>query len=168
MDFLDQVHQVIGYDTERLEWWQMCIRAFVVFVYSIVILRISNKRIFGKQTAFDIVLGIILGSIFSRAITGNSAFFPTLIAGLALVLLHRLLGFIAAQKSWGSMIKGQKRLIIENGDLKKRQMRAASLSYEDLMEQLRAKEGTENLDVVKLAYLERNGEISFIINDEDA
>lgn len=68
------IYQIIGAEND-IKWWQMAIRAFIVFLVAIVLIRIGNKRIFGKYSSFDIVLGIILGSILSRAITGNLLFF---------------------------------------------------------------------------------------------
>lgn len=160
---IDNIYQLIGYDNLRLEWWQMGIRAFIIFFYSVLMVRLSNKRIFGKQTAFDIVLGIVLGSIFSRAITGNADFFPTLFAGLVLVVLHRFLGFLAVSSSFGPMVKGNPKLIVEDGKFNELQMKFSSLTKKDILEALRLQTGIEDLDKVKRAYLERSGDISFIL-----
>jgi hypothetical protein len=40
--------------------------------------RVANKRIFSKTTAFDAVLGFIMASMLARAVNGSAAFFPTL------------------------------------------------------------------------------------------
>src|SRR5918998_5040155 len=73
----------------------MALRAVVVFVLSIGMLKVGDKRFMGKSTAFDVFLGIVFGSTVSRAITGNAPFFQTLAAGLVLVLLHWLLAAAA-------------------------------------------------------------------------
>jgi hypothetical protein len=58
----------------------MALRAVVVYVVTVIIVRLGKKRFMGKGTAFDVILGIMLGSIVSRAITGNAPFFPALAA----------------------------------------------------------------------------------------
>jgi uncharacterized membrane protein YcaP (DUF421 family) len=56
--------------------------------------RLGSKRFLGQTSAFDTIVGIMLGSIMSRAINSSAPFFPTLIAGVVLVghacLAHRL------------------------------------------------------------------------------
>ena len=62
---LDFFEAAIGINEETLTWWQMAIRAVVVFIAAVVIVRIGNHRVFGKSSAFDIVLGTWCG-LFSR------------------------------------------------------------------------------------------------------
>jgi uncharacterized membrane protein YcaP (DUF421 family) len=45
----------------------------------------------GKAPAFDMMLGIMVGSIVSRAITGNAPLVPTLAATATLIALHSVL-----------------------------------------------------------------------------
>lgn len=158
-----------GIHGEDLTWWQMSVRAVVVFFVALVILRIGNHRIFGKNSAFDIVLGIIYGSVLSRAITGNSPFIPTLVAALVLVLLHKALATVAYHSSFGfgDFIKGEGVKLVEDGNLKRDALRKNSVTENDLEEALR-KSGTEaDLSRIKSAYLERSGKISVIMKDGD-
>ncbi|HEY0336728.1 MAG TPA: hypothetical protein VGC70_05260, partial [Burkholderiales bacterium] len=75
-DFIDDLLG-LTIDSHELEWHHMAIRAVVVYVVVLAITRSGHKRFLGKGTAFDVIIGILLGSIASRAITGNAAFFPT-------------------------------------------------------------------------------------------
>jgi uncharacterized membrane protein YcaP (DUF421 family) len=68
----------------------MSLRDVIVYVVTIVIVRLGKKRFMGRTTAFDVILGILLGSIVSRAITGNAPFFPALAASAVLVAMHWL------------------------------------------------------------------------------
>ncbi len=144
-------------------------RAVVVFFAALLILRIGNHRIFGKSSAFDIVLGIIYGSVLSRAITGNSPFVPTLVAAFVLVLLHKGLATAAYHSNFGfgDLIKGERIKLVEDGDLKQDALRKNSITRNDIEEALR-KSGTEaDLSKIKSAYLERSGQISVIMKDSD-
>jgi hypothetical protein len=70
----------LGAGEEQLNAAQMALRAVVVYVVTVIIVRLGKKRFMGQGTAFDVILGIILGSIVSRAITGNAPFFAALAA----------------------------------------------------------------------------------------
>ena len=157
----------IGLGSESLTWWQMAIRAVVVFFVALIIVRIGNHRIFGKQAAFDIVLGIIYGSVLSRAITGNSPFFPTLVAAVVLVLLHKSLASMAyfSDFGFGDFIKGKPVLLIKEGELLQEALKKNSVTHNDLKEALRSSGTEDDLSKIKTAYLERSGKISVILKE---
>lgn len=89
-------HDLIGSKGDIL-WWQMSIRAVLIFLFGLVLIRLFGRRAFGKQTALDIVLAIVVGSNLSRALTANAPFFPTLAATAAIVLLFWLLSSLSAR-----------------------------------------------------------------------
>lgn len=74
------LQEALGLDrnAQTLTAWQMSVRAVLVFMAAISMIRLGNKRFMGKSTTLDSMLGIVFGSVVSRAITGNAAFFPTL------------------------------------------------------------------------------------------
>lgn len=39
-------------------WWQMCLRALVIFTSGIVLLRVGGLRILGHQSAFDLLVTV--------------------------------------------------------------------------------------------------------------
>ena len=73
---------------QQLELWQICLRAFVVYLAMIVFVRFGKKRFLGRATAFDAILIIVIGSAAARAITGNAPFFATLTAVFVLIGLR--------------------------------------------------------------------------------
>lgn len=155
-------HLGLGLGSDSLSLQQMGLRALVVYLIAIVIVRLADKRFFGKHTALDVILGFMLGSILSRAITGNSPFFPTLGAALALVIVHW--GFAVGAFHWsrfGTLVKGTARQLVRDGQIQWDQMKAGQISREDLLGAVRV-EGGEDLDQVDAAYLERSGDISVI------
>ena len=60
---------------------QMCARAFIVFLYGLLMLRLSGRRTFAQFSAVDMVISFIVGSALSRAMTG-SAPFPSVLAAV--------------------------------------------------------------------------------------
>src|SRR3954467_1429077 len=59
---------------------QMALRAAVVYLATILIVRLGKKRFMSQATAFDVILGPLVGALTSRAIAGTAPFFPTLAA----------------------------------------------------------------------------------------
>jgi uncharacterized membrane protein YcaP (DUF421 family) len=105
----------------------------------------------------------MLGSVFSRAINGNAPFLGTLTAGFIMVVLHWLFSMIAFQKnSFGRLIKGEPKILVEDGKILWESMKKHDITEKDLMEFMRLSANTEDVSSIKTATLERNGNISFL------
>lgn len=156
------VRDIIGPDSNAITWWQMSIRGVIGFLFTLALIRAGDKRIFGKSTALDIVMGIILGSIISRAITGNSPFFPALITSAVLVFLHWALSKLSIYTKIGNIVKGHHQQLVKDGQMLRHTMEKHQITEEDLMEALRTNGSTQEIAKVEAAYLERSGSISVI------
>jgi uncharacterized membrane protein YcaP (DUF421 family) len=152
----------VGLESKELGVWQMGLRAIVVYVVTVIMVRLGKKRFLGRATAFDVILGIMLGSIVSRAVTGNAPMLPALVASAVLVLMHFVFSGMALRwHGFGSLIKGNPRLIVRDGAIDERNLRKAHMTEHDLHEDLRSK-SVARLDQVAEARLERSGQISVI------
>jgi uncharacterized membrane protein YcaP (DUF421 family) len=153
----------LGLEAKELTSLQVSIRGIVVFVATLVMVRISSKRSLAEKTAFDAVLMIIVASVLARAINGSAPFVPTLVVGFVLVLLHRLLALGAyASHAFGILVKGKPVVIVENGRVDRRNMRANHITEHDLEEDMRLDAEIDDLAKIKMARVERSGDISFI------
>jgi uncharacterized membrane protein YcaP (DUF421 family) len=153
----------LGMEPKQLTFLQVSIRGIVVFAATLVMVRISSKRSLAEKTAFDAALLVIIASVLARAINGSASFFPTLGAGFVLVLLHRFLALTAYYShGFGILIKGKAAVLVENGKLQRKNMRINHISEHDLEEDMRLDAGTEDLSKIKVARVERSGDISFI------
>jgi uncharacterized membrane protein YcaP (DUF421 family) len=136
----------------------------IVFVWALILTRLSDRRSLTKKSPFDIVLIVILASILARAINGSSSFFPTLGAGGAFVLFHRVLAFICARSQRAAAIfKGRPVVLIQHGTLCHDAIRRNDISPEDINEDMRLSAKTEDIKEVKIARLEMSGDVSFIL-----
>lgn len=152
----------VGLESKELSVWQMGLRAIVVYVVTVIMVRLGKKRFLGRATAFDVILGIMLGSIVSRAVTGNAPMLPALVASAVLVLMHFVFSGMALRwHGFGSLIKGNPRLIVRDGAIDERNLRKAHMTEHDLHEDLRSK-SVARLDQVAEAHLERSGQMSVI------
>ncbi len=153
----------IGLEPKQLTFLQISTRGIIVFVATIVMVRLSTKRSLAEKTAFDAVLLIILGSMLARAVNGSSPFFATLGGGFVLVLLHRVFGLAAYYSHvFGILVKGRPVGLVENGNLQRKNMLWEHISKHDLEEDMRLEAKTEDISKIQLARVERSGDISFI------
>ncbi len=142
----------------------MSLRALIVYRLALLIIRLGGgKRFLGKHAAFDVVLGIIFGSVLSRAVNGSSPFFATLGAGFIIASLHWLFATIALySQPFGILIKGTAQPLIKEGQIQWDTLHQGYISKEDLIEALRAHGKLSDPSQVQAAHLERSGEISVI------
>ncbi|MGE5269390.1 MAG: DUF421 domain-containing protein [Thiohalocapsa sp.] len=143
-------------------WWQMSIRAVLVFLFGLVLIRLIGRRAFGQQNPFDIVVSIMIGSNLSRTLTGNSPFLATLASSAVLLGLAWLLEHATARWHWlGAIAKGEPVPLVRDHRLIHRAMRWWGVTENDLAEAARSS-GKPGLDAVDDAVLERSGKISTI------
>jgi len=159
---IEGLHAVIGAEDGAIAWWQMCVRASLIFVFGLALVRLAGKRVFGKWGAIDIILSVIIGSNLSRALTGGAPFLPTLAATALLVVLHWLLTGAAARLPWlGPVLKGSAARLIRDGEVDRAALRRHGVGDQDLEAALRGA-GVLAPEAVAEAWLERNGDISII------
>jgi uncharacterized membrane protein YcaP (DUF421 family) len=154
----------LGLEARELSIGQTSLRAAVVFVLATAMIRVGHKRFMGKSTALDVMLGIVFGSVVSRAITGNAAFFPTLAAGFVLVLMHWVVTGIAFRHhTIGKIVKGGVEELVRDGEVQWHEMKRSGITVNDLLEAMRIKGDEPDIHKIKAAFLERDGDISVLM-----
>jgi hypothetical protein len=123
----------LGLESRDLNVLQIGLRAAMVFIVTILMVGLAKKRFMGRATAFDVSLGIMIGSIVSRAVTGNSPFLPALAATAVLLGMHWLFSGIALRwHGFGSLIKDEPRTLIRDGQVDEQAMRKSHMTEHDL------------------------------------
>ncbi len=157
----------LGRDAGDITVTQMALRAIVIYTFTLAVVRLGSKRFLSKATAFDVILGIMIGSVMSRGINGSAGLLATLAGGAVLIALHALFALLAYRTDWfGNVVKGKPVLLIDEGEVRTKAMRSTSLSENDLAEALRLQGKKPDPSRVERAYLERNGNISVITREE--
>ena len=142
---------------------QIAVRAILVFSVWLVIVRLADRRLLGKYSAFDVVLAVMLGSVLSRAINGSAPLAGTLVAAAVLVAMHWALSFLSFHwHAFGHVVKGLPETLIVDGKVDERELRRNFITNHDLCEMLRLQGRIGDPSEAKLATLERNGQISAI------
>lgn len=112
----------------------------------------AEKSFLGKTRVFDVILGIILCSVLSRVINGRAGFFHTIAAGAVLTSLHRFLAFAAFHSErFGTVVKGKKRKLVENGKNIRDNMRKSYISENYSTAAILGNADTDDLKWVKVA-----------------
>ncbi|KUG06422.1 DUF421 domain-containing protein [Solirubrum puertoriconensis] len=146
---------------ETISPLQMALRAVVVFIVALLLLRFSGKRTFGSTYSFDVVLKIIIGSVLGRAVVAASPFGATLLACVVMVGLHRLVASATYRSpALGRLIKGKAVVLAENGKLHHENMRAHNVTEHDVQEGVRSAANTDDLEQLAAVRLERDGSIT--------
>ena len=149
-------------DSKDLTTTHVCARAILIFFYLVVLVRFGDKRFLSRKTALDAVLGFLLASMMARAVNGSAPLVPTLVGGLVVVMLHRVVSHLCVHCHWlGTLVKGHSNVVIREGTVVEGSLRKESFSEADMLEDLRLN-GVASPGEVELAHVERNGEISVI------
>ena len=163
---MDWFHTLVGQSSSTIEWWQMSLRAILIFAIAVLYIRVGGTRMFGKHTVLDIVLGVVLGSNFSRALTGNAPFVPTVVASAVLVAVHYALARLSRHVEWVSFLtKGRRTLLAEDGQLITENLRKTGVAEGDIEEAMRSYATEPDFSNIKQAFLERSGAITVIMKD---
>ena len=68
----------LGVEPRDLTFIQISLRGIIVFLVTLVAMRLGHKRSLSRKTPFEAVLLVILAAVLSRAINGSAAFLPHL------------------------------------------------------------------------------------------
>jgi len=102
--------------------------------------------------------------MLARAVNGSASFFPTLGGAFIIVGLHRFLARLAfTYERFGRLVKGEAEVLVREGKTISKTMKTNKISQADLMEETRLNGGVDDLQLVRTATIERNGEISVVL-----
>jgi uncharacterized membrane protein YcaP (DUF421 family) len=153
---------LVGPDEGYQTMAQLSVRAVLMFAFGILCIRIAGRHTFSQASPLDIIVYLIVGSNLSRVITGKANVLPSTAATLTLVVLHRLLSHLTLRHNLiSSWIKAHPTVLVRDGVADERAMAWHGISSDDLLEALRLKQ-VERVEEVRLATLERGGEISIL------
>lgn len=156
----------LNLEAQNIHFYQMLIRGVIVFFALLYMIRLAGRRFLANRNPLDVLLTFLLASLLARAVNGNTPFFATLGTGFFLAALYRGVAIVTCRSHWfGRWVKGLPETLVENGRIQKKALNRHHVSHDDLMEDLRLNGKLDDVSKVKLAQLERSGDISVIKND---
>jgi uncharacterized membrane protein YcaP (DUF421 family) len=142
----------------------LVIRGIAVYLFLLVIFRISGKRSLRNATTFDFVLLLIVAETTQQALVGDDASVTG--AALLIVVLVGTDILLSLVKRWSPrmdrLLEGQPLVILRNGVPLRERMHVERVDEEDILSAARVTQGLERLEQIKRAVLERNGAISIV------
>jgi uncharacterized membrane protein YcaP (DUF421 family) len=150
-------------------WWHFVLRAGVVYVMVLVLLRVSGKRQIGQMTPFDLVLLLLISNAVQNAMNGgdNSITAGALLAG-TLIGADLLVSWLTRRsRKVETLVEGKAELLIHNGKVCEDALRKADLTLHDIHAALREHDCASVSDV-HAAILETDGRISVLTRKERA
>ncbi|HEY3932739.1 MAG TPA: YetF domain-containing protein [Verrucomicrobiae bacterium] len=151
----------LGLNPQDLSLGQLLLRALIICLVMYAMIRLAGRRFFAQKNSFDVLLAFLMASLVSRAINGSTNFWGTVTLGLVVAAVYRFIAWLGCRfHRFGKLLKGEPIKLVDNGALQKSAMDRHRISEHDLHEDMRLAGNIDDLKEVKIAQLERSGEIS--------
>jgi uncharacterized membrane protein YcaP (DUF421 family) len=146
----------------QIPWWEFIVRASVVYLVLLVLVRLTGKRTVGQFTPFDLIVVMLLSEAVSESLKGgDESLVGGLVAAGALVLIDMLLAVVTSRsKKLDSMLQGNPVLIGRDGAFYKDVLKKERVPEEDVEKALRAADCP--IEDMRMAVLEADGNISIL------
>jgi uncharacterized membrane protein YcaP (DUF421 family) len=140
------------------------LRAAAIYLFLLVVFRISGRRTLSGATTFDFVLLLIIGEATQQALLGED-FSLTNAFLVILTLMSMDIAMSLLQQRWPrseKWLEGGPLIIVEQGQPLRERMKRVRLTDEDILTAARERQGLARMDQIQYAVLERSGGISII------
>jgi|SRR4051812_40954090 uncharacterized membrane protein YcaP (DUF421 family) len=139
------------------------LRAAVAYVFILFMLRIVGRRELSTLGPNDLVLLVVMGDLVQNGVTqSDDSITGIFLAISAFGLLTVATSFITFKsRRLRTVIEGVPLILVQDGELVEKNMRAERLDLDDVAEEMRG-QGIESLDEVKWCVLESSGSMSFV------
>jgi len=146
------------------------IRGIVIYLFLLIVVRLSGRRTLAEITAFDFVLLLIIAETTQQALLGDDfSLINAVILILTLFVTDIALSYV---KKWSpktaAMIDGSPTVLISLGKVDQEALDRTRVDLADVLEAAREQHGLERLDQVKFAVLEVGGNISIVPSEKQA
>ena len=143
-------------------WWELLLRAGVVYVLLLCMMRISGKRTVGQFTPFDLLVVMLVSEAAGPSMTGKEqSLWGGLIVCAALIGLNTLVGVWVARSRWAEQLfEGEAVLIGRNGQIFDHIRKKHRISNNDIEAALRSAQC--DVQDIQCLFLEADGKLSVL------
>src|SRR5690242_7550947 len=139
------------------------LRAIVLYLFVIFVMRVIGRRELSSMTPFDLVLLIVLGDAIQQGLTQDDySVTGAVIAVSGIATMQVLTSYLSFRsKRIRTVMEGNPLVIVDRGELVRKNLVRERMTEDEVAEEARQQE-ISSLDEVEWAILEANGQISFI------
>jgi uncharacterized membrane protein YcaP (DUF421 family) len=140
------------------------IRPALVYLFLLLVLRLTGKRTLAQITTFDFVLLLIISEATQQALIGeDNSMINGAIVVATLIGLNILMSLFKQRSKWfDRLLDDIPLVIVADGKPLKERMDKSRVDEEDVLDAAREGHGLERMDQIRHAILERDGKISII------
>lgn len=149
-------------------WWQFILRAVIVYLAVLFLLRLGGKRQVAQMGVGEFVAILLISNAVQNSMNGgDNSVSGGLILAATLIALSVLVEYgTFKSKKLENFIEGRPTLLINNGELLRHNLDKELLSVHELRTILR-RQGVHTLDEVKAAILESDGYVSVVKKSDE-
>src|SRR6476659_4421433 len=105
--------------TLSLPWYEFILRGALVYLFILILLRVTGKRQIGQLAPFDLVLLLVLSNAVQNAMNGgDNSVTGGLVSATTLVILNGIVSRITYKnKTIERIVEGRPEVLIHNGKL---------------------------------------------------
>lgn len=139
------------------------IRAIVVFVTLIIVMRLMGKRQIGEMQPFEFIITLLIAELACVPMTDVSIpLVYGIVSIIAVFILHQLLTVLEqVSDGFKSVVDGKPSVVINKNGVDVHELKKNNMDVSDLLEALRGT-GNYSLDSVHYAIFESNGKLSVL------
>lgn len=139
-------------------------RTVIVYLFLLVIFRVSGRRTLAEASNFDFVLLLIVAEATQQSLLGDDfSITNSMLVITTLFVIDITATWLKAR--WGGfdrLIDGLPVLLIERGEVLHANLHDHRINVNDIMEEARRACGVRALEEIDYAVLERSGDIAII------
>ncbi len=145
---------------------EVVFRAAVVYLVLLVLFRVFARAQLSRHAGFDVAVMFLVGTALRKTLVSDDASITTGVLALATLFS---LDWVVSLATWkrgriAVLVEGRPVQIVKDGKPYPPGLRRTRINEHELNQHLRSK-GTEDLSRVKAGYVERDGKVTFVMED---
>ena len=143
-------------------------KAALMYLTALLGLRVAHRRTLAQWTAIDFAAAVAVGAIMGRtALAPDEPLLVGVVALLTVLLAHAVVTF-ARYLPWLTKLTDHRvRVLIRDGQVRRRQLLVCGLTEADLFAQLR-QQGVYELSGLRYVLYETKGQLTVVRDDPDS
>ncbi|HYD20907.1 MAG TPA: YetF domain-containing protein [Flavipsychrobacter sp.] len=139
-------------------------RGIIIYLFLMLVFRLSGKRTLANTTPFEFVLLLIISEVTQQALVGQDfSITSSMVLILTLIATDLFFSIIKTRfPLFEKVSEGTPMILAMHGKPLKQRMKKTRVSEDDILEAARSIHGLERMEQIKYAVLEIDGSISII------